>query len=263
MKKNSLFIILLLTTLIAQPQLVWMPVPPDSVEPGAPWETGYLQRREFIHTSSGWTGRSNRGDTDNGKRYWPLLMGEMYVKRGNPAAVDSLIMDDSRGGHSGIYGTYEGSFYKPFSCPGYAFYYFSYYDRITAVDNIQHSRVQQMWNNQNRNYTCRIDGKMDPIYLCNEFNSENFDWMARIGGYLMAHHFNDNTIIPDGNKPAMEYFQNWVNNWVRATYCAGRVEWNSHVYFVYCFQAAAALAQFAEDSMTRLRGRAVMDWMAM
>ncbi len=257
----SVFIVFFSVTIFAQ--LTWVSVIPDSSHPNAAWEVGYKQRKEFLLNSSTWTGRSSRGDTDNGKRYWTLLLGDMYLNRGSQTAIDALILDGSRGGHSGIYGTYEGSFYKPFSCPGYAFYYFTYYDRITVVDTVQHTKVQTMWNNPNRGFASRIDGKMDPIYLCNEFNSENFDWMERIGGYLMSHHFNDNTNITDGNKPAMQYYENWVNNWVRATYSAGRVEWNSHVYFVYCFQAAASLSQFATDSMTRLRGRAVQDWMAM
>ena len=261
MKRYLLFVLLLAFFVSSFSQRVWTTVVPDSVIPNAAWETGYLQRREHLLTADTWTSRSSRGDEDNGKRYWPLLLGEMYLKRNNQADVDALVLDGSRGGHSGIYGTYEGSFYKPFSCPGYAFYYFTYYDRITAVDNVQHTQVQSMWNSPNRGYTCRTDGKMDPIYFCSEFNSENFCWMARIGGYLLSHHFNDVTIIPDGNKPAMTYYTDWVNNWVRATFCAGRVEYESHIYFPFCFQAVAALQQFAKDSMKRLQGRAVMDWL--
>ena len=244
-------------------QWTWVTVHHDSVKPrGAAWETDYLFRKEKLLTAEGWTSRSNRGDTDNGKRYWPLLMGEMYLCRDNQTCIDGLVANTSRGGYSGIYGTYEGSFYKPFSCPGYAFYYFTYFDRITAVSDVQHSKVSSMWASPNRGYTCRTDGKMDPIYTCSEFNSENFCWMARIGGYLLSHYYNDVTLIPDGNKPAMTYYNDWVNNWVRGTFCAGRVEYESHIYFPFCFQAVGALYEFATDPMKKTQAKAVMDWMA-
>jgi hypothetical protein len=232
----------------------WEIVDHSELEPDAAWETNYQDRVASLLTADDCTGRSNRGDTDNGKRYWPLCLCDIYKNRDNPTEFQDLIVNESNGGHSGIYGTYEGSFYKPFSCPGYVKYYLTFYDDITSYDPDQHTKVSDMWTEPNKGFTMREDGSMDPIYNCSEMNSENFHWMSRIGGYILSHHLDD---------PDTTYFQDWIKGWVRGTYNIGRTEWNAHNYSGWCIISADNVYQFGHKNEYKEMGRAVNDWIAM
>ena len=236
----------------SQNECVAVETDPESLTPGNTWESGYKNRVNLILNASNWNcNNTSRGDQDNGKRYWPLLLAQL-AKAGGPSARKALI---DKEGSSGVNATIEGTFYKPFSAPGLSFYYFYYYDELPQA---QKDKVKNNWSAKNRDYCSRKDGKMDPIYDCAEYNSENFNWMNRIAGHLHAHKFNDNTNI-DGT-PAKDWFEEYLNNLVRATYSTGRVEWNSHVYSGFCFQAAAQLYEFTDDVETKKKARALMDW---
>ncbi len=264
MKRQVLFLLIavvLFSYVNSSHAQTWQEVPYDSVEMEAAWEPGYQHRVNLLLDAESTWSWGILGDSDNGKRYWSALLARMYKAWGDTAALNTLIRED---GHAGIFSNYhESDFYKPFTCPGYSFYYFKYKDTIQQVDPDQITEIESTWDNENRAYTSRKDGQMDPIYNCTEFNSENFDWMARTAGFLFAHEYDDNTIISDGDKPAMEYYADWVNNWLRGTYCAGRVEWASHVYSGFCLQAAATIFELSDDPVKREQARAVMDWMAM
>lgn len=229
-------------------------VAPFSIKPTkADWESGYLNRVTELDNGYDWNNHSS--DTDDGKRYWPTLLDDLKRAEGDATALQNLI--EGRGA-DGINSTWAGSFYKPFSCPGYIMYYLKYKDVLPAN---QKTIIETKWDNSGRNYTSRDDHKMDPIYSCTEFNSENFNWMARLGGYLMAEDFNDQTLI-DG-VPAIDWYTDYVKNWVRGTYAAGRVEWNSHVYTGFCFQAAMVVYEHAKNHEIRKMARAVMDWIVL
>ena len=94
---------------------------------------------------------------------------------------------------------------------------------------------------------------MDPLYRRTEFNSENFNWMARMAGVFWSHEFDD--------RENQRYFDSYLDNLVRALYAAGRVEWNSSVYWGYTFQAALVLYESAHDTKVKEQARAILDWM--
>jgi len=100
--------------------------------------------------------------------------------------------------------------------------------------------------------THRKDHHMDPIYNITEFNSENFHWMARAGGYIFAEEYDDTK--------ELSFYSTFVDNLVRATYNLGRLEWDSNNYFGYSFGAIAALYQYSEDHDVKAKAKAVMDW---
>jgi hypothetical protein len=217
---------------------------PTALKPsGSGYERSLQDRLSTALNARDWDcNATSRGDTDNGKRYWPLLLAQMAKAGGN---VSGLI---SNQGESGLNNQYEGTFYKPFSCPGLCTYYFGYYDKLPSD---QKNKVKNMWFDTGKKYTSRKDGAMDPIYDKTEFNSENFNWMARLAGYLLSHHFNDDT----------GYYDTYVKNWVRAAFNAGRGEWGSDIYWAYCINPVLVLYEYAQDMKTKLRARAVLDWM--
>lgn len=252
MRKISIFIaFFFIGTMFLNAQIS---IDPFSIKPTtSEWETRYQNRVNELDNGYTWSNHSN--DTDDGKRYWPPLLADMKNAEGDASALQALI--DGRGA-DGLNSSYAGTFYKAFSCPGYTMYYFKYKDKLP---DIQKNKIESVWNSTGLDYTTREDHKMDPIYSCTEFNSENFSWMARLAGYLMAHEFNDTRTV--NGKTAMAYFDEYVRNWVRGTYCAGRVEWNSHVYSGFCFQAALTLYENAQDTEIRKMARAVLDWIVM
>ena len=103
------------------------------------------------------------------------------------------------------------------------------------------------------NYLTRVDHRMDPLYRRTEFNSENFNWMSRMAGVFWSHEFDD--------RENQRYFDAYLDNLVRALYAAGRVEWNSSVYWGYTFQAALVLYESAHDTKVKEQARAILDWM--
>jgi hypothetical protein len=217
------------------------------------WETRYQTRVAELDNRYSYT--NGNGDTDAGKYYWPCLLAQMKNAEGDATALNNLI---NGLGNSGLNSTYAGSFYKAFTCPGYSMYYFQYKDQLPGA---QISKVQSNWTSTGRTYTSRPDHEMDPIYSCTEYNSENFGWMARLTGYLMAEEYNDQTLI-DG-VPAIDWYTDYVKNLVRATFATGRVEWNAHVYSGFCFQAALVVYEYAQDEEIRKMARGILDWMVM
>lgn len=250
------FFNLLVFSLLASTQQ-FVEVEHEAIEPPPSWEIGYQDRLNHILNDNpdlDCRSRSNRGDPDNGKRYWPLFLCDLNRNVGNQAEFERLITDRSDGGYSGINGQYEGVFYKPFSVPGYIRYLFTYYDDIERLDPDQLTTVENKWNNPNKGFTMRADGDMDPIYVCTEMNSENFHFMSRMGGYVLSHYFND---------PDTSFFDDWMKNAVRATFNMGRTEWNSHVYTGWVLFSSENVLQFGHTKQFREKGRALQDWVSM
>lgn len=233
-------------------------VAPHAVGPTAPgWESGYQARLLTLVNARAWPiGSGGNGDPDDGKREWPSLLAEMWKVRDNPAQVQSFLQNQGR---TLLFSRWAGSFFKPFSDPGYTLYYLRYKERLPP-DQIAraHTMIQAGTGTADPfrsgwTYLTRTDGHMDPIYGLTEFNSENFNWMARLMGCLWAHELDD---------PAqMAYFDNYVDNWVRALFNAGRVEWNSNNYWGYTFQPLLVLYEFAPNPKIKAQAKAALDWM--
>lgn len=232
------------------------PVDPLVVAPTeAGWESGYRSRLEALVNARTWPIGGGNADTDDGKREWPSLLAEMWKVRGDASAIDAFIADD---GARLIASPWAGTFYKAFSCPGYTMYYHRFRDRLpssqiaAARDMItmpNHANGESGWDQMTR-----PDHHMDPIWDFTEFNSENFNWMARLAGYLWAQELGDAT--------RQARFEAYLRNWIRALYCAGRVEWDSNNYWGYCVQPILVLYEHAQDPAVRRRAKAALDWMA-
>ena len=83
---------------------------------------------------------------------------------------------------------WAGSFYKPVTVPGYTLYYSQHKD-VLPGDQLE--RIRKIVRHDGWNYLTRVDHRMDPIYRRTEFNSENFNWMARMAGVFWSHEFGD------------------------------------------------------------------------
>jgi hypothetical protein len=191
----------------------------------ANYETAYQDRLSSAANSQTWPVGSGAGDTDVGKRDWPALLAEMWKDRNNSGDIDTWI---SGKGRELLFSSEAGRFFKPFSCPGYMMYYRQFCDRLPQE---QIDKVKSQWETNGREYTSRGDHAMDPIYELSEYNSENFNWMARTAGAILSDEYDDTT--PIEGTPAQEWYEGWIKNWARALYHTGRVEWNSEVYFGY------------------------------
>lgn len=207
-----------------------------------------IRARSYPHTAG------NPGDTDYGKRGWPIFLANLYrmqINKEDPGQQQAYLKD---GGGFLINNRWAGSFYKPFTCPGFSKYYFQYKDRMPSGDRKKMlSTVKRDWS-----MLCRADGKMDPIYAKKpgertEFNSENFCWMARLCRFQFAHELGDAKKIDQATP--------FVDNWVRGTFSAGRVEWDSSVYFGYSLQPVLVLFDHAPTAKSKEQARAVADWM--
>lgn len=216
---------------------------PDSI-----WENSYQQRlQKLVDHYEIWPIEYPPGDADAGKRAWPALLANMWKHRHDATVLRAWI--DGRG-RDCLFDNVIGSFYKPFSCAGYCLYYFSY-KSLLPTDQLE--QVKRMMAQTGWRHCSRPDHHMDPLYAITEFNSENFDWLARLAGLLMAHEFNDQTYI--------SYFNHYADNWVRALYHCGRLEWDSQNYFAYCFQPALVLYEYAPTLKIKHQAQAVLDWM--
>src|SRR6056297_410956 len=119
---EKIILVLFIKTLIVHFTYCQISIDPFTIAPTkAGWETRYLNRVDEL--DNGYTWNNHSSDTDDGKRYWSPLLADMKNAEGNSSTLQSLI--DGRG-HDGIFSSYAGSFYKPFSCPGYCMYYFKY-----------------------------------------------------------------------------------------------------------------------------------------
>ncbi len=223
-------------------------VDPETLIPTDPtWESGYQSRVAQLVNSHTWNIGNGEGDTDTGKRDWPGLLGEMWKVKDDDDALQAFI--DGKG-TTLINSTYAGSFYKPFSVPGYNLYYFTFKD-YSATVGLDSTQETQARNINGWDYLTREDNRMDPIYGQTEFNSENFNWMARLGGLQWAFELPD-TDLGDyeynwqaGQPKGMsrDYFRGYMNNWTRALFNSGRVEWNSAIYWGYTFQPVLELLE--------------------
>ncbi len=171
----------------------------------------------------------------------------MWKARADRARLDSLIR---REGQTLLSSRWAGSFYKPFSEPGYTLYY-SQYKEILPEEQV--AQIRRMIQHDGWNFMSRADHYMDPIYRRTEFNSENFNWMARFAGVFWARELLDSGRIA--------YFDGYLDNLIRSLYGAGRVEWNSNIYWGYTFQAALVLYESSHDAKVKAQAAAVLDWM--
>ncbi len=242
-----------LLTLLALlcPMLVYAQVtsPADAaIRPDSIWEKSYLQRlQRLADRHAVWPIEYPPGDADAGKRAWPALLANMWKDRHDTTALRAWI--DGKG-RDCLFDNVIGSFYKPFSCAGYCLYYFSYKNLVPA-DQLE--QVRRMMGQTGWRYCTRPDHYMDPIYAITEFNSENFDWMARLAGLMFAYEFDQQTYI--------SYFSDYADNWVRVLYHCGRLEWDSQNYFAYCFQPVLVLYEYAPTPKIKQQAQAVLDWM--
>ncbi len=215
--------------------------------PNQQWESEYQIRVRRLVEARAWPMGPGISDQDAGKRDWPALLAEMWKARGDRAKLESLIRNQ---GQTLVSSRWAGSFYKPFSEPGLTLYYSQYKDILPKqqLEEIQHMIDREGWE-----YMSRADHYMDPLYRRTEFNSENFNWMARMAGVYWAHEL---------RAPArIAYFDRYLDNLVRSLYGAGRVEWNSNIYWGYTFQAALVLYESASDPKVKAQASAVLDWM--
>lgn len=244
------------------------------------WESDYRTRVDWMLAKQRWTNTSGNGDTDSGKRDWPALLAEMYKVQDRDADLLALInggnVNGLNGGQTLLNSSYSGSFYKAFTVPGYNFYYFLLRDGLRegiSLPPAQRTKARAI----NWSYLTREDNRMDPIYGQTEFNSENFNWMARLGGLQWAfelpetdlgtYAYNDQAGQPKGLSRA--YFRNYLNNWTRAFFHSGRVEWNSAIYWGYTANPILTLYEFPPEdpedptfaAKVRQQARAGMDWM--
>ncbi len=176
---------------------------------GDAWEKAYQLRLQHLLNSQTFTVdiKDANTDADAGKRVWPPLLAQLYKAQGDTAKIQQLIQTT---GQAIIDSKWAGNFYKPFTLPGYTMYYFRFKNQLPAAQ-LEYTRkhlYDKGWD-----YLMRGDGHMDPIYLPpeypngTEFNSENFNWMARMGGYLFAQEYHD--------ADKLAYFDGYLNNWIR------------------------------------------------
>lgn len=208
--------------------------------------------------SGGGIGKGN-SDPDAGKRDWPKLLTEMYKVRNDTAALMNYINNQGR---TLVFSQWAGNFCKPFTMPGLSMYYFTYKELLPEdqkqeiYDTFYTKKKECMKGNMiGWDYLMREDHLMDPIYGETEFNSENFNWMARMSGYLFAHEYNDTLRIP--------YFNGYIRNWIRTLYHVGRLEWNSNNYWGHCFNPLLVLYKYAPEKEVKEMAKAGLDWMVL
>ena len=251
-------ILLFLTPLAAATVIA----PDDAAVQDPGWEADYQTRLTAVRDGQTWDIANGNQSEDAGKWTWSPLLAEMAKDVDDPVAFDDWITGTGAGlvGSSGA-----GTFYKAFSCPGLTFYYFlldergqlpqSQRDAIhQMITTVNHSDSNPTWGDETGwDQMMRPDHFMDPVWDQTEFNSENFNWMARTAGLLWADELAAN------DKRA--FFQTHLDNLVRALYCAGRVEWNSSNYWGHTVNPLLVLYEFAPDDATRAKARALLDWM--
>ncbi|MGC9450077.1 MAG: hypothetical protein ACP5I4_01405 [Oceanipulchritudo sp.] len=275
-------------------------VPPEGLtNPDPEWESDLQNRIRLLQEARIFPNTSGYGDTDSGKRDWPALLSNAWVVENDPALSraqkDLKLQEIMDGGTVNVWGQnfngantlyfspYAGTFYKAFSCPGYNMTYFLFRDYPNRYPGStvawQASTEAEARDFEYWEYLTREDNYMDPIYTQTEFNSENFNWMARLCGLQWAFELPDvdlgtyehNWQVGDPKGMSRPYYRNYMNNWVRALFNAGRVEWNSVNYWGYTFQPILALYEFPPDdpadpgyqAKVKLQARAGLDWMVL
>lgn len=227
-------------------------------EPG--WQARYDALLAEVVAGKDWPIKATNTDADDGKRTWSPLLVNLWQARNDPGARQMLISQHG----ARILGQKDpGYLWKPFSVPGLLLYYKAYGNELppgqretirSRLDDREpgfgrpHHGGNTGWEN-----LMRPDRKVDPIYPITEFNSENFLWMMRLGGYVFAHDFGDTSRTP--------FFDTFVKNLVRATFNAGRVEWDSNNYSAWSFHPALVAYDYAASADDKARLKAVLDWM--
>ena len=198
-------------------------------------------------------------DADAGKRDWPALLAEMYKVKEDTAQLLNYI---NHQGKTLVFSPWAGNFCKPFTMPGLTMYYFTFKnllpeDQKKEIYDTFYTKKKDCFGKEKIGweYLKRKDHFMDPIYGETEFNSENFNWMARFSGYLFAHEYQDST--------QMAYFDKYIRNWIRTLYNVGRLEWNSNTYWGHCFNPLLVLYQYASEEEVRAMAKAGLDWMVL
>lgn len=274
MKKNLyLLLALLLATGAASAQIT--PIQPSAAGVSdAAWEARYQNRLNELRQSYTYNGVNGNSNVDDGKKMWPRLISHMYDNRNNPSALNNIITGD---GQNLLNSQWSGTICAPFSGPGYAAYYFEYKDQLTQAQ--KDTVYDYLYNPTTYPYRCpsgfdgwhflmRPDQQMDPIYnlenpgitkIGTEKNSENYHWMMRMPGYLFSEEF-DTTNAP-ASVQRRAFFTGFVNNWVRALYHSGRIEWNANNYWSHTFNPTMVLHNYAKDTAIKARAKAGLDWM--
>lgn len=269
--------------------------------PAASWEAGFKNRIAEIWGARipSYIPNPKSEIPDAGKWEWAQLLAKMaYSKTNfNSKTMAAYIAT----GRKMVNGNYVGSFHSPFSCAGYAMYYFQWKDSIAKYDPAQldliYQDVNSMWYQ-----LLKTDHVFDPCcgynsYGGKEFNSENFHWMMRSTGYLFAHELHNKTIsgklinmhrfdftcqpitlhtgiatpltkeITPGAVNVIDFFDGFVKNLTRALYNAGRVEWNSTNYTGHSLNPLLTMYEGADKcndpngAATKKRAQACIDWM--
>ncbi len=249
--------------------------PVDLIPQDPIWETGYQTRVAQLVNASSWSIGNGEGDQDVGKRDWPALLGEMWKVKDNDASLQSFIDNE---GMTLINSGEAGRFYKPFSVPGYNMFYFHFKDYSPTV-GLSSSQETQARNINSWSYLTREDNRMDPIFGQTEFNSENFNWMARLGGLQWAFDLPDTDLgtyaynwqVGQPKGMSRDYFTDYMDNWTRSLFSAGRVEWNAVNYWGFTFNPILVLlehppvdpADAAYEDKVRKQARAGADWMVL
>lgn len=268
----------------------------DIERPDSVWEESFQQRIKTMWGENIAKYKIHPQDPteDCGKRYWSRLLSKLEYRDQIGVSLDSLLSV----GNQLVMSPHAGSFRKPFSCAGFAMYYFNWKDSIAKLDPAQqkkiYERVDTMWR-----YLMRSDHLLDACCGYNEqggkeFNSENFQWMLKAAGYLFSHELQDKKVndrLVDATKKEIKgievrdeesgevkiidceevdlisYFDNSIINLTKALYNAGRVEWNSNNYFGHTLNPLHTIYQCAEKSgdpnweKNKKRAQGCLDWM--
>ena len=233
----------------------------NTLNPDATWESNFQTRMSAIVNAKTYN-PGGFSSPDDGKSRWTQLLCEMYKDLGNSTDLNTWMTTK---GASYVNDQFGGSFCGPFSAPGLTHYFFQFKNvlpaaQVTTVENM-------LGNTKTFSYRCspstgwqllmRPDRGMDPIWTDvgkpNEKNSENYHWMLRMDGYLFAEAY--------GDADTKLYFKNFVKNWIRALYNAGRVEWSSNNYFGHTFMPLLVLYMHAQDPDIKNMAKAGIDWM--
>lgn len=268
-----LLLLYLQSSLSAFAQVV---IDPDSAKPADPaWEAGFRERVDSLSLYKPLS-PLNGANRDQGKGSWNRILAVLYKNRNSPNVQNLLIngpypgqLDPCTGNNINgatantiMNAAGSGTYCRAFSVPGSIMFYNEFKNFLNPG---QQKRFRDILYNVQQpcgiqptgigwDYLNRTDGTMDAIYTATEFNSENFHWMMRMGGYLWAKEFNTRA-------DTLEHFQKFVRNWIRNLYSIGRLEWNSTNYWAYTFIPTQVLYQYAPDIKYKRMAKAGLDWM--
>jgi hypothetical protein len=121
----------------------------------AQWEAGYQERLKKLVGARTWAMGNGTSDEDAGQRDWPALLAELWKARGTAGRQQELIRNE---GAVLLGSRWAGSFYKPFTAPGYTLYYSQYKD-VLPGDQLE--RIRKMVGRDGWDYLMRVDHRMD------------------------------------------------------------------------------------------------------